>query len=112
VSGESEIDDLGAAAREGNQAAAELLQTAAALLGRTLAGVVNLLGPRSVIIIGEITALWDVFAEPLYQGMYEHLLPAVRGTRIEVRPWDDEVIAASAARVVLAAPLAAPRQRG
>lgn len=109
---ESEIDDLGAAARAGDQAAAELIQSAAALLGRALAGVVNLLGPRSVVIIGEITALWDLLAEPLHQGMYAHLIPAVRETRIEVRPWDDEVIAASAARVVLAAPLAAPRQRG
>ena len=112
VPAESELDDLGTAARDGDPAAAQLLQTAATLLGRALAGVVNLLGPRSVIVIGEITALWDLLAGPLHQVMHDHLLPAVRETRIEVRPWDDELIAASAARVVLAAPLAAPRQRG
>jgi predicted NBD/HSP70 family sugar kinase len=110
--GETDLDDLGAAARTGDPAATALLHTAATLLGRALAGVVNLLGPRSVIIIGEITALWDQLDVSLRQVMHEHLLPAVRDTRVEVRPWDDEIIAASVARVVLAAPLAAPRQRG
>lgn len=112
LAAESDLDDLGAAARGGDPAAVQLLHTAATLLGRALAGVVNLLGPRSVIIIGEITAVWDLLDEPLRQVLLDHLLPAVRETRIEVRPWDDEIIAASAARVVLAAPLAAPRQRG
>ena len=74
--------------------------------------MINLLGPRTVVIIGEITALWDQLSTPLHQVLQEHLLPAVRETRIEVRPWDDELIAASAARVVLGAPLAAPRQKG
>jgi len=36
----------------------------------------------------------------------------VRQTRIDVRPWDDDLIAVAAAGIVLAAPLAAPRQRG
>ena len=112
VSAESEIDDLGAAARDGDSEAVALLQTAATLLGRALAGVVNLLGPRRVVVIGEITALWDLIGEPMHAVLLDHLLPCVRETSIEVRPWDDELIAASAARVVLAAPLAAPRQRG
>lgn len=109
---ESDLDDLDAAARNGDQTAVELLETAATLLGRALAGVINLLGPRTVIIIGEITALWHHVSIPLNQALSEHLLPCVRETRIEMRPWDDELIAASAARVVLGAPLAAPRQRG
>ncbi|MEZ0109523.1 putative NBD/HSP70 family sugar kinase [Catenulispora sp. EB89] len=108
----SDLDDLGTAARNGDPAAVALLQTAATLLGRALAGVVNLLGPRSVVVIGEITALWDLLGEPMHAVLLDHLLPCVRDTTIEVRPWDDELIAASAARVVLAAPLAAPRQRG
>jgi predicted NBD/HSP70 family sugar kinase len=74
--------------------------------------VINLLGPRTVIVIGEITPLWHHLSTPLNQALGEHLLPGVRETRIEMRPWDDELIASSAARVVLAAPLAAPRQKG
>ena len=109
---EADLEDLAAAARNGDRTAVDLLETAGTLLGRALAGVINLLGPRTVVIIGEITALWDQLSSALHQVLQEHLLPAVRETRIEVRPWDDELIAASAARVVLGAPLAAPRQKG
>ncbi|NUR61845.1 MAG: ROK family transcriptional regulator [Catenulispora sp.] len=112
VPDEADLDDLGSLARTGDRAAAKLLETAGTLLGRALAGVINLLGPRSVVVIGEITALWDLLSDPLHRVLLEHLLPAVRETRIEVRPWDDKLIAVSAARVVLGAPLAAPRQKG
>ena len=112
LTGESDLSDLDAAARNGDPTATDLLETAATLLGRALAGVINLLGPRTLIVIGEITAFWHHLSTPLNQALSEHLLPGVRETRIEMRPWDDELIAASAARVVLAAPLAAPRQKG
>ncbi|NUP53448.1 MAG: ROK family protein [Catenulispora sp.] len=111
IGDDADLDDLAAAARTGRRAAVDLLETAGTLLGRALAGVINLLGPRSVIVIGEITALWDQLDAPLRRVLLEHLLPAVRETRIDVRPWDDELIAVSAARVVLGAPLAAPRQK-
>ncbi|MBW8803164.1 MAG: hypothetical protein AUG49_02985 [Catenulispora sp. 13_1_20CM_3_70_7] len=112
VSGEADLDDLDAAARDGDRAAVELLEAAGTLLGRALAGVINLLGPTSVVVIGEITVLWHHLDGPLRRVLLEHLLPAVRETRIEVRPWDDQLIAVSAARVVLGAPLAAHRQKG
>jgi len=73
---------------------------------------VNLLGPEAVIVIGEITALWPHLGEPFNRALAAHLLPCVRETRIDVRPWDDQLIAAGAARIALAAPLAAPRQKG
>ena len=78
VSAEADLDDLEAAARNSNPAALDLLETAGTLLGRALAGVINLLGPRSVVIIGEITALWDHLSTPLHRVLLEHLLPAVR----------------------------------
>ncbi|MFL6113802.1 MAG: ROK family protein [Catenulispora sp.] len=112
IPGEADLEDLDAAARNGDRAAMELLETAGTLLGRALAGVINLLGPTSVVVIGEITVLWHHLDGPLRRVLLEHLLPAVRETRIEVRPWDDELIAVSAARVVLGAPLAAHRQKG
>jgi predicted NBD/HSP70 family sugar kinase len=109
---ESALDDLGAAAGRGDQRAVQLLEQAAALLGRALAGAVNLLGPQTVVVMGEITALWQHLSEPFHQSLSAHLLPSGRNTRIDVRSWDEELIAASAARIVLGAPLAAPRQKG
>jgi predicted NBD/HSP70 family sugar kinase len=109
---DAELDQLGLAAEQGRPAAVALLAEAGELLGRALAGAINLLGPRLVIVIGEIAPLWPRLAEPFNRALAAHLLPCVRQTRIEVRPWDDDLIAVAAAGIVLAAPLAAPRQRG
>ena len=107
----SQLDQLGQAADQGRPAAVALLDEAGELLGRALAGAINLLGPRLVIVIGEIVPLWPRLAEPFNRALAAHLLPCVRQTRIDVRPWDDDLIAVAAAGIVLAAPLAAPRQR-
>ena len=112
VSDNSELEDLRAAADAGDVQAAELLRQAGELLGRTLAGSVNLLGPERVVVMGEITELWSHLAEPFHRALADHLLPCVRETRIDVRPWADSLIAVGAAGIVLAAPLAAPRQKG
>ena len=112
VSGTADLEDLRAAVDDGDARGAELLRQAGELLGRTLAGSVNLLGPERVVVMGEITELWPHLAESFHGALAEHLLPCVRETRIDVRPWDDSVIAVGAAGIVLAAPLAAPRQKG
>jgi len=112
VSGTAELEDLRAVVDDGNVQGVELLRQAGELLGRTLAGSVNLLGPERVVVMGEITELWPHLAESFHGALAEHLLPCVRETRIDVRPWDDSVIAVGAAGIVLAAPLAAPRQKG
>lgn len=107
---QGDLADLAAAAKRGGQAG-QLLEEAGTLLGRTLAGTVNLLGPRTVVVVGEVAAVWPWLSGPFHRALTAHLLPCVRETRIDVRPWDDQLIAAGAARIVLAAPLAAPRQR-
>jgi predicted NBD/HSP70 family sugar kinase len=112
VSATAELEDLRAAVDGGNASGVELLRQAGELLGRTLAGSVNLLGPERVVVMGEITELWPHLAESFHRALAEHLLPCVRETRIDVRPWADSVIAVGAAGIVLAAPLAAPRQKG
>jgi len=112
VSDVAELEDLRAAAEGGDRRAARLLRQAGELLGRTLAGSVNLLGPEAVVVIGEITLLWPHLAESFHRALAAHLLPCVRETRIDVRPWADDLIAVGAAGIVLAAPLAAPRQKG
>ncbi|HEX4791375.1 MAG TPA: ROK family transcriptional regulator [Actinospica sp.] len=112
LAGGAELEDLRDAADRGDQAALALLGQAGELLGRSLAGTVNLLGPERVVLIGEIVPLWPHLAGPFGQALARHLLPGVRDIGVDVRPWDDRLIAAGAARVVLGAPLAAPRQRG
>ena len=106
------LADLLAAADRGADAAVTLLGQAGELLGRVLAGSVNLLGPQSLVVIGEITLLWPHLAAAFAKSLDEHLIPGARGVRVDLRPWDEQLIARGAAGIVLAAPLAAPRQRG
>ena len=106
------VGELGALAAQGDAHARELFADAGALLGRALAGVVNLLGTSTVVVVGEITQLWEHVGESFDTALAAHLLPCVRETRIEVRPWEERLIAVAAAGIALCAPLAAPRQRG
>jgi predicted NBD/HSP70 family sugar kinase len=103
---------LRAAADRGDGAALALLGQAGQLLGRVLAGAVNLLGPRSLVVIGEITVLWPHLAAEFHRSLNAHLIPGARDLRVDVRAWDERLIARGAAGLVLAAPLAVPRQRG
>jgi predicted NBD/HSP70 family sugar kinase len=106
------LDDLRAAADHDGQEALALLAAAGEVLGRTLAGTVNLLGPQAVVVIGEIAPLWPHLAPAFHGALGIHLIPDARKTTVDVRAWDDRLIAAGAAGITLAAPLAAPRQRG
>src|SRR5579859_2091944 len=105
------LEDLRALAANGDQRALDLLHRAGELLGRALAGSVNLLGPERVVVIGEISMLWPYLAASFHRALAAHLLPCVRETRIDIRPWADDLIAVGAAGIVLATPLAAPRQK-
>jgi predicted NBD/HSP70 family sugar kinase len=101
---------LGAAADRGDTAAVGLLTRAATVLGRALAGAVNLLGPETIYLRGEIVELWHHMEPPFRTALAACLLPAARGTLIDVQPWDDSLVAFGAAGIVLAAPLAVPAQ--
>lgn len=108
----SDLDDLLAAASAGVPAVVSLLHRAGDLLGLALAGSINLLGPQAVVIVGEIATLWPHLAIPFHQALTAHLLPGSREIQVDVRAWDQYLIARGAAGIVLAAPLAVPRQRG
>lgn len=112
VAPEADLGDLRAAADGGSAEVLSLLGQAGELLGRVLSGSVNLLGPRALVIIGEITLLWPHLAAAFQRSLTAHLIPGAEEIRIDVRPWDERLIARSAAAIVLAAPLAAPRQLG
>ena len=53
------------AAQQGDALAIEVLQEAAGYIGIAVAGVINILNPSMVIIRGELTALGDLFFEPI-----------------------------------------------
>lgn len=112
VARDGDLADLLTAADGGAPEVVSLLGQAGDLLGRVLAGSVNMLGPQAVVIIGEITTLWPHLAVPFHRSLAAHLIPGARDTRVDVRAWDEHLIARGAAGIVLAAPLAAPRQRG
>jgi predicted NBD/HSP70 family sugar kinase len=112
VAENGDLAELLAAADGGVPEVVSLLGQAGDLLGRVLAGSVNMLGPQAVVIIGEITTLWPHLAVPFHRSLAAHLIPGARDTRVDVRAWDERLIARGAAGIVLAAPLAAPRQRG
>jgi predicted NBD/HSP70 family sugar kinase len=109
---DDDLSDLLTAADSGSPEVVSLLAEAGDLLGRVLAGSVNLLGPQAVVIVGEITPLWPHLAVSFHRALAAHLIPGARQIRVDVRAWEQHLIAKGAAGIVLAAPLAVPRQRG
>ena len=110
ISPEGDLGALRAAADRGEGGALSLLGEAGSLLGTVLAGSVNLLGPQALVVIGELTLLWPHLAAAFRESLDAHLIPGARQVQIDVRPWDERLIAHGAAGIVLAAPLAASRQ--
>lgn len=98
------IDALRAAADSGVHDAVSIFGEAGHLLGRTLAGVVQLLDPALVVILGEGTAAWRHWSfgfEPAYRS---RLMTHRRGIRVEIETWQDDSWAQGAAALVLATP--------
>jgi predicted NBD/HSP70 family sugar kinase len=110
VPAEADLDELRLAAVAGDPRVREVLATAGHTLGRALAGVVNLLGPEAVLVVGEIAVVWEFLADAFDAALRGSVLDCLRATPVEVRDWDDGAIAFGAAGIVLAAPLAVPRQ--
>lgn len=95
---------LRAAADEGDARATALFGEAGHLLGRTLAGVVQLLDPELVILLGEGTAAWPHWQFGFEPAFRSSLLPLRRGLGVVVETWQDESWAQGAAALVLATP--------
>lgn len=98
------IAALRAAADGGDARAAAIFGRAGHLLGRTLAGVVQLLDPEVVILLGEGTAAWPHWAFGFEPAFRSALLPLRRGIGVVVESWQDESWAQGAAALVLATP--------
>jgi predicted NBD/HSP70 family sugar kinase len=95
---------LRAAADAGDAEAQRLFGDAGHLLGRAIAGAVNLLDPEAVILLGEGVAAWSHWAFGFEPAFRTALVPAKRAVPAVVETWQDEAWAQGAAALVLATP--------
>ena len=99
---------LRALADGGDEAAQRIFGDAGAILGRAVAGLVNVLSPQVVIVSGEGAQAWAHMAPTFTAALDAATFPSLRGVKLEVDPWDDAKWASGAAALVLRATFAAP----
>lgn len=100
----SGMPSLLAEANAGNPVAQKVFGDAGHLLGRALAGVVNLLDPEIVLLLGEGIPAWSHWSfgfEPAFRAC---LIPAKRDVAVVVESWQDDRWAQGAAALVFATP--------
>ncbi|EAR25514.1 putative ROK family transcriptional regulator [marine actinobacterium PHSC20C1] len=92
------------AADRGDTAAIAVFGEAGHLLGRAVAGLVHVLDPEIVILLGEGTADWNHWSFGFEPAFRAALMPARRGIAVAVETWQDASWAQGAATLVLATP--------
>lgn len=102
------IDQLRGLADDGQAEARRIYAEAGSILGRAVAGLVNVLSPQVVILSGEGARAWMHLATTFTAAFRAATFPSLRGVGLEVDPWDDAKWARGAAALVLRATFAAP----
>jgi predicted NBD/HSP70 family sugar kinase len=102
------IARLRAMAEAGDEGALLVFSKAGAILGRAVAGLVNILSPQLILISGEGTQAWPYLAAEFERAFRLDLFEPLRDAQVEVDPWDDVKWARGAAALVLRATFAAP----
>ena len=96
--------ELQATADAGSAPAREVYREAGAVLGRAVAGLITVVDPEAVVLLGEGVAAWR-HLRPGFDPALEAGLPAFRErVPVEVGSWDDHTWIQGAAALVLAAP--------
>lgn len=95
------IARLRSLADRGDERAMAIFARAGSALGRSVAGLVNVLSPGLVLVSGEGTQAWTHMAASFEDGFRSHLFPPLSGVEVEVDPWDDVKWAIGAAALVL-----------
>ncbi|MDO9455288.1 ROK family transcriptional regulator [Nocardioides sp.] len=80
--GQTDVDTVVAAARDGNIAARRALEEAGLHLGRGLASIVNLLNPALVAVGGDMARAGELLLEPARIGLRRYALDSVASTPI------------------------------
>lgn len=83
---------------------ATIFAAAGELFGRGVAGLINVMDPEVVIVLGEGTRAWDHWRRGFEPSLRAHLMPSRRGVPVVVESWDDTSWALGAAALVLATP--------
>ncbi|MGV8852756.1 MAG: ROK family protein [Rhodoglobus sp.] len=104
ISSKGDISALLAAADRGDKDAQALYSEAGHFLGKVLGGVVNVLNPEIVIVLGEGVAAWEHWSFGFEPSFRASLVPAKRGVGVAVESWQDESWAQGAAAIVLSTP--------
>ncbi len=74
------------AARRGDPAAREILETAGYYLGVGLSTIVQVLNPDRIVLGGGLTNVGDLIMEPCMRGLNENIHPVLRGST-QIVPW-------------------------
>jgi predicted NBD/HSP70 family sugar kinase len=98
---------LRALAERGEGEALAIYAHAGAVLGRSVATLVNVLSPQLVLLSGEGTEAWPFLADSFQDGFERAVFAPLRDVAVEVDPWDDVKWARGAAALVLRAPFVA-----
>lgn len=102
------VDRLRELADGGSEEAREIYAVAGRILGRAVAGLVNVLSPQLVLISGEGTQAWAHLEAAFEDALRTDVFAPLAGVPVEMDPWDDAKWARGAAALVLRATFAAP----
>lgn len=80
--GTADVDQVLAAAREGDVAVVRALEEAGVQLGRGVASIVNLLNPGLVVVGGDMARAGELFLEPTRMGLRRYALDPVATTPV------------------------------
>lgn len=112
ITPEDGIATLRDLADDGDQRAREVFDHAGRLLGRAVAGLVNILGPGLILVSGEGSQAWRHYESGFEATLREDTFEPLRNVPVEVDPWDDAKWARGAASLVLRATFSAPLYEG
>lgn len=98
------VADLAAAAHAGDARAQGVYAEAGRMLGRGLSGVVHIIDPDLIVIMGEGMPEWTFWQAGFEESFRRHLMPARRNVPYVTESWTESQWAVGAACLVLASP--------
>lgn len=98
------IGELQAAADAGSEGARTLYREAGEVLGRAVGGLIAVVDPEAVVLLGEGVAAWRHISPGFEPALAASLPPFREKVPVEIGSWDDHTWIQGAAALVLAAP--------